>query len=76
MIMRNIFPLLFFAAALVLGSCKKAEDKVYFEGGNPPALSASTSNVILEPGSEANTALILRWTNPNFMLRLASARKM
>ena len=65
--MRNIFPLLFFAAALVLGSCKKAEDKVYFEGGNPPALSASTSNVILEPGSEANTALILRWTNPNFM---------
>jgi len=66
MIMRNIFQLLFLAV-LVLGSCKKAENKVYFEGGNPPALSASTSNVILEPGSEANTALILRWTNPDFM---------
>jgi len=65
--MKNIL-LLFFSSALVLAiaSCKKAENKVYFEGGTPPALASSTRNVTLEPGQESSIALILSWTNPDY----------
>lgn len=51
---------------LVLFSCKKEENKIYYEGGTAPVLSASTATVTLEPGSEANTAIALNWTNPNY----------
>jgi hypothetical protein len=65
--MKHISQLLFSSIFLLaITSCKKAEDKVFFEGGNPPQLSASTNNVVLEPGSESNTALVLNWTNPDY----------
>ena len=65
--MRHIFQLLFSAIFLVaITSYEKAENKVFFEGGTPPGLSASTANVVLEPGSESNTALVLNWTNPDY----------
>lgn len=65
--MRHIFQLLFSSIFLLaIISCKKAENKVYFEGGTPPQLSASTSNVVLEPGTESNVALVLNWTNPDY----------
>src|SRR5215475_12842959 len=51
---------------LLLASCKKEENKIYYEGGTPPALNASASNVTLEPGSEANTAITFKWTNPEY----------
>lgn len=51
---------------LMLFSCKKEENKIFYEGGNAPALSASTATVTLEPGLEANTALVLKWTNPDY----------
>jgi len=66
--MKNIFGLLAFSVFLFgINSCKKAENKDFFEGGTPPSLSASTSTVTLEPGLEANTALVLKWTNPDYM---------
>jgi hypothetical protein len=65
--MKHIFQLLFSSVLLLaITSCKKAENKIFFEGGTPPALSASTANVVLEPGLEANTALVLHWTNPDY----------
>jgi len=65
--MRHIFQLLFLSAFLVaITSCEKAENKIFFEGGTPPQLSASTSNVVLEPGLESNIALALNWTNPDY----------
>ena len=65
--MKHIFQLLFSSILLLaIISCKKAENKVYFEGGTPPQLSASTSNVVLEPGTESNVALVLNWTNPDY----------
>ena len=65
--MKNILPLLFSSSLLLaIWSCKKAEDKIYFDGGTPPELSASTTTVTLEPGSETNTALVLKWTNPDY----------
>jgi hypothetical protein len=58
--------LLSFFFLLILFSCKKEENKIYYEGGTAPVLSASTATVTLEPGSEANTAIALNWTNPNY----------
>ena len=71
--MKHIFQLLFLSAFLVaITGCKKAENKIFFEGGTPPQLSASTANVVLEPGSESNIALVLNWTNPDYKFTPAS----
>jgi len=51
---------------VAITSCKKAENKIFFEGGTPPQLAASSTNVVLEPGSESNVALVLSWTNPDY----------
>jgi hypothetical protein len=55
-----------FAAILFLFACEKAENKINFIDGTAPVLAASTNAVTLQPGSEANTALRLNWTNPNY----------
>jgi len=64
--MKNRLSILFSSLVLLLFSCKKEEAKIYYEGGTPPVLTASTTSVTLEPGLEANTALVLNWTNPNY----------
>jgi starch-binding outer membrane protein SusE/F len=56
-------PILFFAGMV---ACEKQENKVYLEGGTPPVLSGSTAAVSLVAGQEANNALKLSWTNPDF----------
>ncbi|MFN4285090.1 MAG: SusE domain-containing protein [Lacibacter sp.] len=58
-------------AVILLGSlaftaCNKVENKIYFEGGTPPTISASTNAVTLEPGLENNVAITFRWTNPEY----------
>ena len=58
--------LLSFSFLLIMISCKKEENKIYSEGGTPPVLSASATTVSLESGQEANTALVLTWTNPAY----------
>lgn len=66
--MKNILRLLAISIFIFgISSCKKAENKDYFEGGTPPVLTASTSTVTLESGQEANTAIVLNWTNPDYM---------
>lgn len=61
-------PQLLFSSLLLLTicACEKAENKVFFEGGTPPSLSSSTTNVVLEPGLESQPAVAFRWTNPDF----------
>jgi hypothetical protein len=54
------------ALAFTLGSCEKQENKIYFEGGTEPVLSASATALNLQPATEANEALKLRWTNPAY----------
>lgn len=49
-----------------LFACKKVENKIYFDGGTAPVLTASTTTVRLEPGEENNTAIRLIWTNPEY----------
>ncbi|MCW3073418.1 MAG: hypothetical protein JWP69_487 [Flaviaesturariibacter sp.] len=67
--MKQIIKLLFIAAfvSTALWSCKKDENKVYFEGGTAPVLTASaTTPVTLAPANQSNVAMRFDWTNPNY----------
>jgi hypothetical protein len=48
-------------------SCKKEENKVIYEGGTAPVLTASrTTTIPLSFANKDNEALSLSWTNPNY----------
>jgi hypothetical protein len=64
--MKNKLFFLLLPSVLLILSCKKEINKIYFEGGTPPTLSASTAAVTLEPGSESNPAISFNWTNPDY----------
>jgi starch-binding outer membrane protein SusE/F len=65
--MKKIFQLLAFSVFVAgISSCEKTEKKDFYEGGTAPALTASAATVSLEPGQEANTALVLNWTNSDY----------
>jgi len=67
--MKNILKLIIlFALPLLMFSCKKEENKVYFQGGTSPALSSSVSSVIpLSFLTKDNVAVKFNWTNPNYI---------
>jgi hypothetical protein len=52
--------------AVVFVGCKKDDKQIYFEGGNPPVLKASTANVVLAPEIADNEAILFDWTNPAY----------
>jgi hypothetical protein len=58
----------FILLALLAGitACNKAENKVFYEGGTPPVISANKSVVSLEPGFEGTEAIVFSWTNPEY----------
>lgn len=64
----NTFGLLL-GMAFLFGSCEKQENRVIYEGGTAPVLTASTSAVALTPppADESREAIRLRWTNPNYI---------
>lgn len=68
--MKKIIKQLFFLALLaaLFASCKKDENKVYFEGGTPPVLTPSVTSPDLPLSfvNRDNEALKLTWTNPNY----------
>ena len=47
-------------------ACEKVENKISFEGGTKPVLTASSTSVRLEPGEESNVAIRFNWTNPEY----------
>lgn len=67
--MKNILKTLLgtiLTAAIVL-SCKKDENKVYFEGGTNPVLSASSvAPLVLLKVNKDNPAVTFNWSNPNY----------
>lgn len=67
--MKNIlkyFLLIGFSLCLIT-ACKKAENKIYYEGGTAPTLTASsTSAMALDITHKTENALTLSWTNPNY----------
>jgi starch-binding outer membrane protein SusE/F len=69
--MKNIKIVLFFIVLLgALGSCKKDENRIYFEGGKAPVLSASLAQNSVIPMSFAtkdDEAIKFSWTNPDYM---------
>lgn len=67
--MKKILKQLFFLSLLVtvFASCKKDENKVYFEGGTAPVLSASSTDPIeLSIGDRNNPSITFNWTNPDY----------
>lgn len=54
------------AAVLLLAGCEKEENKIYFEGGTAPVLTASATTVPLSFTTQDQQALKLSWTNPNY----------
>ena len=52
---------------LLIWSCKKEENKIFFEGGTPPVFSASTTGPLVLTGANAgNEAIKFSWTNPDY----------
>lgn len=68
--MKNKLAPLFFISLILAGlfSCTKKENKIFFEGGTAPALSASkTGNISMSFATKDQEAVKLSWTNPNYM---------
>ncbi len=68
--MKSILKLLFGSLVLGVGitSCEKDENKIYYEGGTAPVLSASsTAAQVLLIANKNNPAITLNWTNPDYM---------
>jgi len=55
-------------ATFLLESCEKEENKIFYEGGTSPALTASTAAVNLQPppADESAEAINFNWTNPEY----------
>lgn len=51
---------------LMLAGCEKEENKIYFEGGTTPVLSASKAAVNLTPATQDQNAIVFSWTNPDY----------
>lgn len=66
--MKKYFSFIIFALAvlMVLSGCEKEENKVYFEGGTAPVLTASATTVPLAFTTQDQQALKLTWTNPAY----------
>ena len=67
--MKNIVKKIFFFSLLAatVASCKKDENKNYFEGGTAPVLTVSSAApLVLLIANKDNQALGFTWTNPNY----------
>jgi hypothetical protein len=61
---------LFLFAAIALWSCKKNIDNISYSSGTDPVLQANFADndtIPLKPSDSAKVALILSWTNPNYV---------
>lgn len=66
--MKNILKIVLSASLLlaISWSCKKDENKIYFKGGTPPALTANATELVLLKDSANNQAVEFDWTNPDY----------
>lgn len=66
--MKNIIKIL--SATLLMAvtflSCDKDENKISYEGGTPPVLTASSATIPLSFANRNSLATILFWTNPDY----------
>jgi hypothetical protein len=74
--MKHFFKLVFFSTvyALMFVSCKKEENKVYYNNGTPPVLSASvTGPLVLVIANKDNPAITFNWSNPNYQFNTGTS---
>ena len=66
--MKNIFKFTFLSLLLstLIWSCSKDENKIYFEGGTAPVLTANKTTIALSFANASNEAVAFSWTNPNY----------
>ena len=68
--MKHIIKLLFLSAiTFTIWSCKKDENKIYYEGGTAPVLSSTVANngtIPLSFVNKDNEAIKFTWTNPEY----------
>lgn len=66
--MKNIFKFVFLFLSLtaLVWSCEKDENKIYYEGGTAPVLSASATEIPLDFATSADEAITFSWVNPNY----------
>lgn len=66
--MKNIskFVFLLFLLTTIVWSCVKDENKIYFEAGTAPVLSANKTAIALSFASAADEAVAFAWSNPNY----------
>jgi starch-binding outer membrane protein SusE/F len=66
----RIFSPLFVLLAVVATSCKKEENKVFYEGGTNPVLTATTNSggtdIIMGFTTQSEQAVEFKWTNPEY----------
>jgi starch-binding outer membrane protein SusE/F len=66
--MKHIKILMFFIVLLgAFASCKKDENRIYFEGGTPPVLTVvPLGSLVLNSANASSNVVYLGWTNPNY----------
>jgi hypothetical protein len=63
----NRLILLSVSGMVLLASCKKDQDKVYYTGGSAPVLTSTATDSIPLPVSDTTAnAVTFNWTNPNY----------
>jgi hypothetical protein len=65
--MKNKLAILSIFLVAMIWSCKKDENRISYEGGTPPALTASVTGTIpLSFANKDQQAIKLSWTNPDY----------
>ena len=64
--MKQLSSLILLSLLAGITACNKVENKVFYEGGNNPTIAVNKTVVSLEPGNEANEAVVFSWTNPEY----------
>ena len=65
--MKNRLLILLSLFTIILFSCKKDENKIFYEGGTAPVLTASVNtNIPLSFDNKDKEGTKLSWTNPNY----------
>ncbi len=64
--MKRIVLFLSALISLSLVSCKKDENKIFYEGGEAPVFTATATTLPLSFANAANHLVTFNWTNPNY----------
>lgn len=64
--MKKVSHFILLTLLVAFSACNKVENKIFYEGGTAPTISANKTEVMLEPGFESNEAITFSWTNPAY----------